>query len=52
MSIRVGATKEEVLEVIIQMIAYAGFPYATNALYAVADGIGDWEAEKSHAPTD
>ncbi len=27
-----GATREEVVEIITQMIAYAGFPAATNAL--------------------
>jgi 4-carboxymuconolactone decarboxylase len=32
-----GATKEEVVEVIIQMIAYAGFPAATNALLAAKE---------------
>ena len=29
---RCGATREEVVEVITQMIAYGGFPAATNAL--------------------
>lgn len=29
---RCGATKEEIVEVITQMIAYAGFPAATNAI--------------------
>ncbi|HKG40484.1 MAG TPA: carboxymuconolactone decarboxylase family protein [Conexibacter sp.] len=31
-ALRCGATREEVVEVITQMIAYAGFPAATNAL--------------------
>ena len=38
-AINCGASKEEVYEVIIQMIAYAGFPYATNALFAANEGI-------------
>lgn len=31
-AVRSGASREEVVEVITQMIAYAGFPAATNAL--------------------
>ncbi len=31
-ALRTGASREEVIEVITQMIAYAGFPAATNAL--------------------
>ena len=38
-ALQCGATRSEVLEVVIQMIAYAGFPYATNALFAVAEGM-------------
>jgi 4-carboxymuconolactone decarboxylase len=34
MAINSGATKEEVLEIITQMLAYCGFPAATNALLA------------------
>lgn len=30
--LRCGATKEEIVEVITQMIAYCGFPAATNAI--------------------
>lgn len=30
-----GATREEIVEVITQMIAYCGFPAATNALHEV-----------------
>ena len=32
-----GASREEILEVITQMIAYCGFPAATNALMAVQE---------------
>ena len=32
-----GATKIEILEIITQMLAYSGFPSATNALVAAAD---------------
>ena len=31
-ALRCGATKEEVIEVITQMLAYCGFPAATNAI--------------------
>ena len=33
-AIHCGATKEEILEIITQMLAYSGFPSATNALIA------------------
>ncbi len=36
-AINCGATKEEVVEIITQMIAYCGFPAATNALLAASD---------------
>jgi 4-carboxymuconolactone decarboxylase len=36
-AINCGATKEEVVEIITQMIAYCGFPVATNALLAAND---------------
>jgi 4-carboxymuconolactone decarboxylase len=32
-----GASREEILEVVTQMIAYCGFPAATNALKAVQE---------------
>jgi len=32
-----GASREEVVEVVTQMIAYCGFPAATNALLAAKD---------------
>jgi len=32
-----GATREEIVEVITQMIAYCGFPAATNALLATKE---------------
>jgi 4-carboxymuconolactone decarboxylase len=37
-ALRTGASREEVIEVITQMIAYAGFPAATNALMT-ADAV-------------
>ena len=35
-ALRTGSTREEVVEVITQMIAYCGFPAATNALMIAA----------------
>lgn len=32
-ALQLGVTREEVLEVILQMLAYIGFPAATNALF-------------------
>ena len=33
----VGASRQEILEVIIQMAVYAGFPAALNGLFAARD---------------
>lgn len=48
-ALRCGATEQEVLEVIIQMIAYAGFPAATNALLAAAESIREHRGESGSA---
>ncbi len=39
-----GASKEEITEIITQMIAYAGFPAATNALLAAGEVFDQVEA--------
>lgn len=39
-----GASKEEIIEIITQMIAYAGFPAATNALLAAGAVFDQREA--------
>jgi len=36
-----GATRDEIIEVIIQMIAYCGFPGATNALFVAKEAFDD-----------
>lgn len=36
-ALRLGATREEIVEVITQMIAYGGFPAATNAILAAKE---------------
>jgi len=42
-----GASREEVVEVITQMIAYCGFPAATNGLLAAKDVFVENEDEDS-----
>lgn len=49
-ALRSGASREEIVEIITQMIAYCGFPAATLALMAakeVFDGIDAKKTEKS-----
>jgi len=36
-ALNVGCTKEEVIEVIMQMAVYAGFPAALNGLFAAKE---------------
>lgn len=45
MALHCGATKQEILEVITQMLAYCGFPAATNALLAAGQVFEDLESE-------
>ena len=42
-----GASREEIVEVITQMIAYCGFPAATNGLLAAKDVFVENEDEDS-----
>ncbi|WP_419768636.1 carboxymuconolactone decarboxylase family protein [Arcobacter sp.] len=35
--LNVGCTKEEIIEVIMQMVVYGGFPCALNALFAAKE---------------
>ena len=39
-----GASRDEVIEVITQMIAYCGFPAATNALLTAKDAFDELDA--------
>lgn len=36
-ALNVGCTKQEIIEVIMQMSAYAGFPVALNAMFAAKE---------------
>lgn len=42
-----GASRDEVVEVIMQMIAYCGFPAATNALFAAKEVFDELDAGDS-----
>lgn len=44
-AVRCGASRGEVAEIITQMIAYAGFPAATNALMTMKQVFDEMDAE-------
>lgn len=44
-ALRCGATRGEIAEIITQMIAYAGFPAATNALMTMQEAFDEVDAE-------
>lgn len=46
-ALRSGASREEVMEVITQMIAYGGFPAATNALMTAETVFEDHDASEN-----
>ena len=43
-ALNVGCTREEVVEVIMQMAVYAGFPAALNGIFAAKDVFADRDA--------
>lgn len=45
-ALNVGCTKEEILEVLIQMAVYAGFPRAINGVLAAKEVFEDIKSEK------
>ena len=45
-ALHVGASREEVLEIILQMIAYCGFPAATNALLAAKQVFDELDGQQ------
>lgn len=47
-----GATPEEVVEVITQMIAYCGFPAATNAILVAKEVLTGQKAESTEPTPD
>jgi len=46
-AMNVGASRQEILEVIIQMAVYAGFPAALNGLFAARDVFQERENDGS-----
>ncbi|MEL6399965.1 MAG: carboxymuconolactone decarboxylase family protein [Cyanobacteria bacterium J06607_6] len=44
-ALNVGCTREEVIEVIIQMAVYAGFPAALNGIFVAKDVFADLDAD-------
>jgi len=45
-ALRSGASRAEVIEIITQMIAYCGFPAATNALMTMKEAFDELDAAK------
>lgn len=49
-ALRCGASRAEVTEIITQMIAYCGFPAATNALMTMKEAFDEVDAATSKKP--
>ena len=45
-ALRCGATQEEIVEIITQMLAYCGFPAATNAIMAAKEVFNSGDVKK------
>lgn len=45
MALNIGCTKEEILEVIMQMAVYAGFPAAVNGVYVATEVFREREKD-------
>lgn len=45
-ALNVGCTKQEIVEVILQLAVYAGFPAAMNAMYAAKEVFKERERRK------
>jgi 4-carboxymuconolactone decarboxylase len=48
-ALNVGCTRDEIVEVFIQMAVYAGFPAALNALFAAREVFGHVDAQEGAA---
>ena len=46
-ALRCGASKEEIVEVITQMILYGGFPVATNAILTAKEVFENFKNEQN-----
>jgi 4-carboxymuconolactone decarboxylase len=49
-AVRCGASRAEVTEVITQMIAYCGFPAATNALMTMKEAFDELDTPRRSKP--
>ena len=50
-ALRCGNSRKEVVEIITQMIAYCGFPAATNALMTAKEAFDEFDIESKKAKT-
>jgi 4-carboxymuconolactone decarboxylase len=48
-ALNVGCSREEVIEVLMQMAVYAGFPAALNGIAAAGEVFAERDKEKTHA---
>lgn len=48
-ALNVGCSRDEVVEVIMQMAVYAGFPAALNGLFAAKEVFAERDGEDRHA---
>lgn len=46
-ALNVGCSRQEVVEIIMQMAVYAGFPAAVNGLFAAKEVFAELEAQRS-----
>lgn len=47
-ALNTGSSREEILEIITQMIAYCGFPAATNALLAAKESFDEIDEKQAN----
>jgi 4-carboxymuconolactone decarboxylase len=50
-ALNVGCTRQEVIEVIIQMAVYAGFPAALNGMFAAKEVFGERDQKRAELAT-
>jgi 4-carboxymuconolactone decarboxylase len=51
-ALNVGCSQEEIVEIIIQMAVYAGFPAALNGMLAAGEVFRERETEANAGPVD
>ena len=50
-ALNVGCSEEEIVEVIMQMAVYAGFPAALNGLFVAKEVFAEWRSETAAHPS-